>query len=366
MTLGYPEGLPGVKSTLGVMSGYQQEGNKLYMQVTAPINPGNSGGPLVNAMGEVVGVNTAIISGSEDIGFSIPTRILQVVLPVLAETRTYVRPMFGIDINPTGAKENRVFGMPDGTHGLYISQVYKGSPADEAGIKVGDVLFEIDGLPLSRRGQLNLASIKTYVSLDGFLSRVALNTEVPMKVWRADLSDLSKSHALDLKLPYKMSKAAAIPKVYEAATINKPEIQILGGLVFAQLTQNYVKAMTSPAVVGTNAYVPAPDLYKYGNNPSDNKSPRVVIADVITSSLAENSREFGPAELVKTMNGKEIFTMEDVCGAMAHPVKDSKGEEWMTIVSEHGLFGAINLKEAAKSDAELEKTGLFKKTSCKK
>jgi len=187
-----------------------------------------------------------------------------------------------------------------------------------------------------------------------------------MKVWRADLSDLSKSHALDLKLPYKMSKAAAIPKVYEAATINKPEIQILGGLVFAQLTQNYVKAMTSPAVVGTNAYVPAPDLYKYGNNPSDNKSPRVVIADVITSSLAENSREFGPAELVKTMNGKEIFTMEDVCGAMAHPVKDSKGEEWMTIVSEHGLFGAINLKEAAKSDAELEKTGLFKKTSCKK
>merc|ERR1712196_168905 len=103
------------------------------MQVTAPINPGNSGGPLVNAAGQVVGVNTAIISGSEDIGFSIPTRVLQVVLPVLAEVRTYVKPMFGIEITPTAAKENRVFGMPDGMHGLYVNRVYKDSAADAAG-----------------------------------------------------------------------------------------------------------------------------------------------------------------------------------------------------------------------------------------
>merc|ERR1712072_1353491 len=59
MALGYPEGLPGVKSTLGVMSGYQQMSRKLYMQMTTPINPGNSGGPLLGEAGNVVGVNTA-------------------------------------------------------------------------------------------------------------------------------------------------------------------------------------------------------------------------------------------------------------------------------------------------------------------
>merc|ERR1712166_275055 len=157
MALGYPEGLPGVKSTLGVMSGYQEMSRKLYMQMTTPINPGNSGGPLLCDKGHVIGVNTAGIPGSENIGFSIPSAVLSAVLPVLAEHRLFIRPTFGIILNPMSANQNQLFNMPAKARGEYIAKVYrKEGIAYKAGMRKGDVLYEIDGMPVSRRGQMFL------------------------------------------------------------------------------------------------------------------------------------------------------------------------------------------------------------------
>merc|ERR1712054_477430 len=145
------------------MSGYQQMGSKLYMQMTTPINPGNSGGPLLSKEGYVVGVNTAGIESSQNIGFALPADNLKAVIPVLVNQRIYVRPMFGIEVVPSAAEENKLFGMPAGQHGLYIAGVFKGSLAESAGVKKGDVLFELDGMPLSRRGQMYMKEIHTYV-----------------------------------------------------------------------------------------------------------------------------------------------------------------------------------------------------------
>merc|ERR1719502_63705 len=133
MALGYPEGLPGVNSTTGIMSGYQEMGSKLYMQMTTPINPGNSGGPLLGPEGEVVGMNTAGIEGSESIGFAIPSAIMKAVLPILASHRVYERPLFGIEMEATVSGMDELFGMdelPEKATGQYISKVFKGSMAD--------------------------------------------------------------------------------------------------------------------------------------------------------------------------------------------------------------------------------------------
>merc|ERR1711990_1223949 len=146
------------------MSGYQQMGNKLYMQMTTPINPGNSGGPLLTEHGEVMGVNTAGIETSQNIGFSIPAATMLVVLPVLATKRIYTRPLFGIEMTSTSAHENRLFGMPEGKYGMYINKVYEHGIAGNAGMKTGDILFEVAGMPVSRRGQMFMKSISTYVT----------------------------------------------------------------------------------------------------------------------------------------------------------------------------------------------------------
>lgn len=116
------------------------------IQTDAAINPGNSGGALVNADGEVIGINASIISrsgGSEGLGFAIPIdRALQIANDFL-EYGEIRRAWVGIDVEPVEAD---AWGR---TRGVRVSRVAEGSPADEAALEVGDVLLRANGRPLS-------------------------------------------------------------------------------------------------------------------------------------------------------------------------------------------------------------------------
>jgi len=336
------------------MSGYQEMEGKLYMQMTTPINPGNSGGPLLSRQGQVIGVNTAGIQGSENIGFAISAAVIKAVLPVLAEHRVYVRPLFGLVMNPTTVPERGFFDEPStDPAGEYIAKVYQhGSLAAVAGVKKGDVLIELNGMPVDNRGQMFLKQIQTYVTMTGFLERTPLGTKIPMKVWR-------DGKAVDITIPYTITKSRAIPYVQEAALHTQPYL-IKGGLVLTPLTQNFVTLMTTPIVlqVGT-ASVPAPDLLKYTKYPEDRKEARIVVADVISSSLAEEAKVFTEGMVVNKINGKKVRSMEDLCTVIDKPVKDKKGEEWITVEDDEGNMGAMLVASIAKDDTLLIAQNLF-------
>lgn len=358
MALGYPEGLPGVKSTLGVMSGYQEMERKLYMQMTTPINPGNSGGPLISKEGTVSGINTAGIQGSENIGFSIPSAVLIAILPVLAEHRVFTIPIFGLVLVPTGDNQKELYGMPaDMARGEFIAEVYEGGMAHASGMKHGDILYEIDGMALSRRGQMFLNKIQTYVSLDGYLGRTNLNSMVHCKVWRVDKS-------VDIELKYAITPHRAIPLIHEAALKPQP-YQIRGGIVFSPLTQNYLKQMTTPMSLSDgSAVVAAPKLTKYGVYPHDRVEPKVVIADVVSSSIGEATKVFDSGMVVVKVNGAKVTTMDELCAVLSKPVKDAKGTEWLTIESEDGIFGAIEMSDVIENDKKLAAMQLYAPTTC--
>jgi len=117
------------------------------IQVDAAINPGNSGGPLVNFKGQVVGVNTAIISGSgtfAGVGFAIPSDTVKRELPDLIAKGTYIHPWVGIG----GVDVDLAIAQDVGLEkplGFLITYVNSSSPAEEAGLQSGDVIVEIDG-----------------------------------------------------------------------------------------------------------------------------------------------------------------------------------------------------------------------------
>ena len=121
-------------------------GSQLFgmLQTDAAINPGNSGGPLVNAQGQVIGINTAIANPSEaqNIGFAIPVSAAQ---PIIADLQAGRKPAFlgvaTVTVTPAIAKE-RNLGVGAGA---LVSNVTSSSPADDAGIKTGDVITSIDG-----------------------------------------------------------------------------------------------------------------------------------------------------------------------------------------------------------------------------
>lgn len=123
-----------------------------FIQTDASINPGNSGGPLFNLNGEVVGINTAIFSqsgGNIGIGFAIPINIAKPVIQELKATGHVRRARLGIYIAPVDRETKKALNLRN-TNGALVRQVEKGSAADKAGIKAGDVIVGIDKEPIKR------------------------------------------------------------------------------------------------------------------------------------------------------------------------------------------------------------------------
>jgi serine protease Do len=125
-----------------------------FIQTDAAINPGNSGGPLVNLDGEVVGINTAIFSrsgGYMGIGFAIPSDLAKGIAEQLIATGTVTRGLLGVVIQPLTSDLAESFGIEPG-RGILIAQVNADSPADKGGLKVGDVIVEHAGRPVTDIG----------------------------------------------------------------------------------------------------------------------------------------------------------------------------------------------------------------------
>src|SRR4029079_9928206 len=119
----------------------------IYVQTCAPINPGNSGGPLVNIRGEVVGVNTFIVSqsgGNEGLGFAIPSATTRTVFRQLKQYGVIRRQEIGMSIQTITQSMAAGLGLPK-DYGVIVSDVWPGGPAEAAGLKVGDILVSVDG-----------------------------------------------------------------------------------------------------------------------------------------------------------------------------------------------------------------------------
>ena len=139
-----------------------------FIQTDASINPGNSGGPLINHRGEVVGVNTAIYSrggGNVGIGFAIPINLVKELLPQLRNDGQVTRGWLGVafqKMTPLLAESLNV-GEP---RGALVAQVLPDTPAQEGGIKAGDVIVEFDGIPIEEIGNLPMIVARTPVGKD--------------------------------------------------------------------------------------------------------------------------------------------------------------------------------------------------------
>lgn len=119
-----------------------------FLQTDAAINPGNSGGPLVNMAGEVVGVNSAIVTGSrgnDGIGFAIPIDMASNVADQLIKEGKVKRSRIGIKLDPLTPVLAKQLGLESGAKGILVGEVVPGSPADKAGLKQGDVIVGFDG-----------------------------------------------------------------------------------------------------------------------------------------------------------------------------------------------------------------------------
>lgn len=182
LAVGNPLGV-GQTVTMGIISaksrqspGRSSETFEDFLQTDAAINQGNSGGALVNLRGELIGVPSQILSrsgGNIGIGFAIPTKMARNVMDQLVRGGKVRRGKLGIiirDVDPDMAKQ---FGY-NGSNGALVDDVEKGDPADQAGVKPGDIITEFQGQRVADSTQLRNAA-----------SQTAPGTTVRFKVWRA-------------------------------------------------------------------------------------------------------------------------------------------------------------------------------------
>ena len=143
-------------SALG-RSGLGIEGYENFIQTDASINPGNSGGALVNLAGELVGINTAIISpagGNVGIGFAIPMNMAKASMQQILEHGEVKRGQIGVGIQDITPDLREAFKLANGQFGVLVTNVVEGSPAAQAGIRSGDIIIEVDGQVTATGAQL--------------------------------------------------------------------------------------------------------------------------------------------------------------------------------------------------------------------
>lgn len=141
------------------------------IQTDAAINPGNSGGPLVNSSRQVIGINTAVASGAQNVGFAIPINVVRDSLKNFNETGQFSRAYLGVAYRIVSRDLAILNEVPEGA---YVQEVIDGGPADKAGIKVGDILTKIDGQKITDKDG-GLAAV---------ISKKKVGETVKINLWR--------------------------------------------------------------------------------------------------------------------------------------------------------------------------------------
>ena len=249
-----------------------------FIQTDAAINPGNSGGALINARGELIGINTAIVSrtgGYQGIGFAVPSGMAKQVMESLIKYKKVVRGWLGVSIQEVTSDLAEEFGVKD-LKGALISGVMKGSPAEKAGLKQGDVILKFNGKDVEDTGHLR-----------NMVSQSPIGTKVTVKVFRA-------KKEIDVEVVIaELPKKAGEPSTEEESNETPEESSALSGVTVRELTPELAK--------------------RFGAKEGD--------AGVVVVRVDPNSRAFEvgirAGDIVLQINQKEISTIEDYKKATA-------------------------------------------------
>jgi serine protease Do len=245
-----------------------------FIQTDAAINPGNSGGALINARGELIGINTAILSrtgGYQGIGFAVPSSMSKQVMDSLIKYKKVVRGWLGVSIQEVTSDLAEEFGVKD-LKGALVSGVMKDSPAEKAGIRQGDVILQYNGRVVEDTGHLR-----------NMVSQTQIGASVKVKLFR-DKKEI-ETDVIIAELPKKLAETSS--RGEESEENVDEESNALAGLVVRELS---------------------PDLARRFGFDENEKG-------VVVFKVEPGSRVFEagirPGDIVLQINQKNVTSLED-------------------------------------------------------
>jgi Do/DeqQ family serine protease len=292
LAIGNPFGLgqtvtSGIVSALG-RSGLNAENYESYIQTDAPINPGNSGGALITSRGELAGINTAIIApggGNVGIGFAVPSNIVSVVVQQLAQFGEVRRGRIGIGVQTVTPRVAEALGLGD-SRGVAVTNVERGSPAERAGLRPGDVVVELNGRPAQ-----TAAELRNTVGLS------QIGTQVQLTYLRA-----GQRQTVTLAIE---------PRVDRAASAETGTVPQLEGATFGVRPAS--NAGSGPGAASGS-----------GSEPGGSGAAGAASREVVASEVRRNSRAWSiglrPGDVVTAVNRLPVSSVEELRQAAASAV----------------------------------------------
>ncbi len=230
LAIGNPFGI-GKTVTMGIISATGRgnlgiEDYEDFIQTDAAINPGNSGGALINTRGELIGINTAILSragGNQGVGFAVPVNMVRAVMNQLSKGGKVVRGYIGTSIQDVTPEVAKAFGLT-GASGALVSEVSEGGPAAKAGIVKGDIITAVNGQQVVDNRELRLK-----------ISQMAPGTPVKLKLFRD-----GKERETTITL-------GELPTEKVAAEAEQPQGSSMEGMSVESLTPQIARQLELPA-----------------------------------------------------------------------------------------------------------------------
>ncbi len=278
LAFGSPLGL-GNTVTMGVVSAVAREltpdDMMAYIQTDAPINPGNSGGPLVDSHGQVVGINTLIISqsgGSEGMGLAIPSNIVRPIVEQLREHGKVRRGVIGMQAQSVTSTMAAALRLPQ-SWGAIISDLQGDGPGAKAGLRIGDIIVAIDGKVVDNVRQLGIN-----------LYRHPIDSTVALEVLRGP-----KRFSLRVPVIERPDDPARFMDLVDPVNGLVPQLDVLG----VDVTDSLVKALGPQREAGG------------------------VLVAAMSADATPPADRFQPADIIHAVNGHEVHNLAELKAAVA-------------------------------------------------
>lgn len=304
LAIGNPFGF-GRTVTLGIVSAIGRDINSgpydNYIQTDASINKGNSGGPLFNMEGEVIGINTAIISpsgGSIGLGFAIPSNLAKNVVDQLVTFGETRRGWLGVQIQTVTDEIAETLGL-DKARGALIGDVVKGGPADKAGIKSGDVVLSFDSKPVVEMRDL-----------PKIVADTAVDKDVPVVVLRK-----GKEEILNAKVG-RLEDSDKVAAVKTGLPEESPREEVPAGKVFGMTLKELTQSERDSAKIGTEI-------------------KGVLVGEIEPGSLAAD-KGIEPGEILVEVGQEPVATPKDVATRLEALRKEGRKNALVMVSSKSG------------------------------
>lgn len=321
LALGYPLGQSSLKSTTGIVSGREHIGGRYLIQMDAPINPGSSGGPAMNLSGQVIGIANSGIVTAQNIGYIIPVNELKMILDDLRKTLLLKRPLLGVKYNKGSQDMAEYLGNPL-PGGCYVIEVYEGAPLSKAGIKPGDMLYEINGHKVDLYGDLNVPWTEDKISIIDYVAMLEIGQKVNVVFYR-------KGKKIECNFAFEFSTPIPVREVYSG--YEKIEYEIFGGMLIQPLTLNHI-----PVLINN-----APGLAKYLKF-SEQMKPALVVTHVVPNSQAQRLEVVAEGSVIEEINGQEVTTLDQ----LRKIIRASAHEKFVRVKTSDGIFFVLSLPKS--------------------